>query len=87
MAKKYVFEKVIEVLSESRTVMSCPLGHRYDWLSKDKNDVYKHVGIKVVQGGAEIYFDDQFGLTILEDSVLSDKNQMRTLLHIMSTMP
>jgi hypothetical protein len=87
MAKKYVFETVIEVLAETRTVMSCPLDHKYDWLAKDKNDTHKHVGIKVVNAGAEIYFDDRLGFTIMEDSILSEPSHMRTLIHMMSTMP
>ncbi len=78
----YVYEFVLEVVKDLRVVETIyDLRHRYDYVCKDMNLFEKHLGIKVVNHGVELYFDDKLGLVITQDSVLSqDKEVLTTVL-------
>ena len=78
----YVYEFVLEVVSSLRVVETIyDLNYKYDYVCKDMNLFEKHLGIKVVNNGVELYFDDRLGLLITADSVLArDKEVLTTIL-------
>jgi hypothetical protein len=75
----YVYEFVLEVVSSLRVVETIyDLNYKYDYVCKDMNLFEKHLGIKVINSGVELYFDDKLGLVITQDSVLSQDKEVLT---------